>query len=914
MKFEDYRKNEVAFCADVSKWADHFFDTHPDMPLGTSDIESYGRGNQKRHDLRFYERSKSGRGKLALSAEVKLPGTAHGRSPFDPALVQDAFEKADRAVCRYFFTWNVEELALFDRHLVDRPLYERCIGQWPLGLQLNRPTDVERPDVKKRLYEEFLPRFFGDFADIYLHERKVALPLTDLYITVLESYLGGPMGPVRELRDFLTVECESNKRFESEFLKWLGQQQWNYNRKDPDSWQETVERAARSMVYVLSNRILFYQAVRLRYELPELDLPVRVKTPDNALRHLRTRFAEAVFQTGDYEPVFFPDGTEEWAARTALSGANSLDSWGKVIRAVEKFSFDQIPTDVLGGIFQKLISPEERHKFGQHYTDESIVDVINAFCIRRAEANVLDPACGSGGFLVRAYYRKAQLRGHPAHHELLQGLYGCDINAFPAHLATLNLAARNISQQENYPRIVRKNFFKVSRDAPFCEIPKATRKRNGEREHEEIYLPELDAVVGNPPYVRQELIARANQKGAVKDQTKEYILEVVERAWPGINFSGQSDLHIYFWPVATQFLKEGGWFGFLTSSSWLDVRYGFALQRWLLLNFEIVTVIESVHEPWFEDARVKTAVTVLRRCSDPAKRDNNLVRFVRVKRPLAEILGERHDEEQRQAAANEFRDLILRTKTDFSNDQLRIMIRKQADLWKDGLSVAEMFARQRAVAGQAVTSEAESEIEEEDETDGSDAGDDARQENIVVSTLPLDYGGGKWGPYLRAPDFYFEVMREFGARFTRLGDVATIKFGVKSGCDAFFMPRDCSQKLLKRYASELEWRMLPLMPSCERSDVASGALAIIESGDKTLHPIERQFVRPEVHSLMQVDRPVVSPEQTDRVVLWVDQPLDEIKGTYAERYIRWGAKQRFASEKSKAKLVPERPTCKGRDP
>jgi N-6 DNA Methylase len=917
MKFEDYRKHEVAFCAEVSKWADHFFDTHPDVPLGTSDIESYGRGNQKRHDLRFYERSKAGRGELALSAEVKLPGTAHGRSPFDPALVQDAFEKADRAVCRYFFTWNVEELALFDRHLVDRPLYERCIGQWPLGLQLNRPSDIERPDVKKKLYEEFLPRFFGDFAEIYLQRRKdFALPLSDLYITVLESHLAGPMGPVRELRDFLTVECESNKRFESEFLKWLGQQQWNYNRKDPDSWQETVERAARSMVYVLSNRILFYQAVRLRYELPDLDLPARVKTPDNALRHLRTRFEEAVFQTGDYEPVFFPDGTEEWAARTALSGANSLDSWGKVIRAVEKFSFDQIPTDVLGGIFQKLISPEERHKFGQHYTDENIVDVINAFCIRRAEANVLDPACGSGGFLVRAYYRKAQLRGHPAHHELLQGLYGCDINAFPAHLATLNLAARNISQQENYPRIVRKNFFKVSRDAPFCEIPKATRKRNGEREHEEIFLPELDAVVGNPPYVRQELIARAKQKGAVKDQTKEYILEVVERAWPGINLSGQSDLHIYFWPVATQFLKEGGWFGFLTSSSWLDFRYGFALQRWLLLNFEIIAVIESVHEPWFEDARVKTAVTVLRRCSDPAKRDENSVRFVRVKCPLAEILGERHDEEQRQAAANGFRDLVLRTKNDFSNDQVRIMIKRQADLWKDGLSVAEMFARQRAIAGQAVTSEAESEIEEEDETDTSDASDEVRQESTVVSTLPLDYGGGKWGRYLRAPDFYFEVVQEFGTRFTRLGDVAAIKRGITSGCDAFFMPRDVSKKLLERYGSELEWRMLPLMPHCRRSEVESGAVAIIESGDSTLHPIERQFVRPEVHSLMQVDRPLVSPEQTDRVVLWVDRPLDQIKGTYAEHYIRWGAKRKFTSRSNKSKnvLLPERPSCQGRDP
>jgi hypothetical protein len=104
MKFEDYRKHEVAFCAEVSKWADRFFEDHLDIPLGTSDIETFGCGSQRRHDLRFYERADRGKGKLALSAEVKLPATAHGHSPFDPALVQDAFEKADRAVCRYFFT------------------------------------------------------------------------------------------------------------------------------------------------------------------------------------------------------------------------------------------------------------------------------------------------------------------------------------------------------------------------------------------------------------------------------------------------------------------------------------------------------------------------------------------------------------------------------------------------------------------------------------------------------------------------------------------------------------------------------------------------------------------------------------------------------------------------------------------
>jgi len=49
------------------------------------------------------------------------------------------------------------------------------------------------------------------------------------------------------------------------------------------------------------------------------------------------------------------------------------------------------------------------------------------------------------------------------------------------------------------------------------------------------------------------------------------------------------------------------------------------------------------------------------------------------------------------------------------------------------------------------------------------------------------------------------------------------------------------------------------MPYCKRSEIANGTVAIIQAGDKTLHPIERGFIRSEVHSLMQVDRPVVTP-------------------------------------------------------
>jgi hypothetical protein len=777
-------------------------------------------------------------------------------------------------------------------------------------MELNRPEDITLPAVRIKLEEEFLPRFFARFADLWLGRKKdFGLPPSDFYVTVLESHLTGPRGPVRELRDYLDSESARKPGFRAHLWNWMAQeQQWNVDPSNPKSWREAIDRAARSMAYVLSNRILFYQAVRSRPEcdLPELKFPRKAKTAEKAFEYLRGQFQEAVDVTGDYEPVFFPHA-REWAATVALSGANSIEAWDKFIHAVDGFNFKEIATDILGHFFQRLISSEERHKFGQFYTDENIVDVINAFCIRKGEGVILDPACGSGTFLVRAYYRKLHLDKRMTNQELLAGLFGCDINPFPAHLATLNLAARNITIQENYPRVVRKNFFVVGPDKPFCEIPGVFRDRRGKREIEKIPLPVLNAIVGNPPYVRHEGIPKASDRGAIRDQTKEHLYETVEQAWPGIRLSKQSDLHVYFWPHACRFLAEDGWFGFLTSSSWLDVRYGFALQRWVLLNFRLVAIIESVDEPWFEDARVKTAVTILQRCADEEKRNENLVKFVRLNRPLAEILGDREDEAQRQEAAEEFRHLILTTKSDKSNDQLRIMVKRQGDLWQEGLSIAEMFAKHKSLEAAETVDESEEEGEETQE-EGTSA------EDLSLGEHFGDYGGGKWGRYLRAPDFYFEIMREFGNRFTRLGEVAAITYGIKSGCDAFFMPRNVSAQFLVEYGSEMEWRMLPLMRRCKREEVESGKVVIVKCGDGTLHPIEAEYVRPEVHTLMQVDRPAVSPGQLNRVVLWVNRELKELKGTYVHHYITWGSKQTFASARSKPVPIPMRATVSARDP
>src|SRR6266511_1199651 len=54
-----------------------------------------------------------------------------------------------------------------------------------------------------------------------------------------------------------------------------------------------------------------------------------------------------------------------------------------------------------------------------------------------------------------------------------------------------------------------------------------------------------------------------------------------------------------------------------------------------------------------------------------------------------------------------------------------------------------------------------------------------------------------------------------------------------------------------------------------RGEVVAGTVRIVEDGAGTYHAIEPEYIRPEVHSLMKVNRPVVRARDLDRVVLLV---------------------------------------------
>ena len=363
-------------------------------------------------------------------------------------------------------------------------------------------------------------------------------------------------------------------------------------------------------------------------------------------------------------------------------------------------------------------------------------------------------------------------------------------------------------------------------------------------------------------------------------------------------------------------MKDNGWFGFLVSSSWLDVEYGFALQEWILKNFKIHAILESNAEPWFEDARVKTCAVILQRCDDPKERFDHLVKFVRLDAPLADILGERPDENSRQTAAEKFRDIISRCKEDKAREQFRIVVVPQKKLWEDGLRAGKLFALQKQRnLGEGIGRVNVSDGEDEENSDNGiydENGNGVLHDGGGIGYGPT-YGGGKWGKYLRAPNLYFQIMERYASRFVPLGEIATIRFGVKSGCDAFFMPRDVSREFLDDY-SKLEWNDAPLHTHCKRGEVESGEVILVRAGDGTVHPIEKEYLAPEVHSLMSVSRPIISAADLDRLVLFVSKPVEKLKGTYVLKYLRYGEQNAFASTKSKAVPVPYRATCAARDP
>ncbi|MFN2189476.1 MAG: class I SAM-dependent DNA methyltransferase, partial [Candidatus Promineifilaceae bacterium] len=267
--------------------------------------------------------------------------------------------------------------------------------------------------------------------------------------------------------------------------------------------------------------------------------------------------------------------------------------------------------------------PEKQLAYGQFETPVDVADLLLGFCMRNSTDKLLDPSCGAGAILARALQMQKWLDPSDGPKGELWGVELDEVEAAAA--------------QERAPstHVIQKNFFEMESfpDGPF------------------------DAIVGNPPYTRAEWIGWIEENQTISrqlgrqlsifDDAAGFDSESVQSGRESPTLSKRAGLHAYFFLHGTQFLKEGGRFGFVVANSWLDVAYGVRLKQYLLEHYKIVALIESNVERWFTQARINTCIVILEKCSDAAERATNQVKMVRIRRPLRHLIPFQENDRRR---------------------------------------------------------------------------------------------------------------------------------------------------------------------------------------------------------------------------------------------------------------------------
>jgi len=269
----------------------------------------------------------------------------------------------------------------------------------------------------------------------------------------------------------------------------------------------------------------------------------------------------------------------------------------KLRRTLDRSRYDfKIAADnnLIGGVYENFLDRATRKRLGLFYTPDNVIDFILEKTLGKADVvenpyvKVLDPSCGSGYFLLKAYdiLRKkfedsideladkygAYFRNLDIHKHILEHcIYGADIDEFGVMFTRTSLAFRGIDSTWCTPNIV------------VCDS-----LVKWEKEQEEalaaFWNSEFDYIVGNPPWVS---LTRKQGK-ALPEESLAYYRS---------NYSGNSylpNLYEYFLHRSLDLVKEGGSVGLLIPDRFAKNKQFADFRKYILTNFTLKSIMFGI--------------------------------------------------------------------------------------------------------------------------------------------------------------------------------------------------------------------------------------------------------------------------------------------------------------------------------
>jgi len=325
------------------------------------------------------------------------------------------------------------------------------------------------------------------------------------------------------------------------------------------------------------------------------------------------------------------------------------------------YDFSAIEADVLGTIYEQYLGnilkkSEKRAKLtenhahrkeqGIYYTPTYIVDFIvkNTLGellkdkkINVEKIRILDPACGSGSFLIKAfdvlneYWMEKDKTYDQLHLDytgtgesyskkigiLQNSIFGVDLDKQAVEITQLNLLLRITEKGQRLP-LLQQNIKCGNSliDDPAIAGDKAFK---WEEEFKQI-MDEggFDVVIGNPPYVT----LRGKEKVSIEEGELEYYKKVFQTAEYKLN------TFVMFTERAMVLLKEGGYLGFIIPDRLLSNEYFKKIRKMILDKCKIINIVD-LKGGVFQDVVADTIILILQKEKDNKKREANKIKIVK---------------------------------------------------------------------------------------------------------------------------------------------------------------------------------------------------------------------------------------------------------------------------------------------